>query len=81
MGRLLMVIIVLIAIVAAVGFYQGWFHLSSSSNNADDTSAVTLTVDKAKLHKDEKLAKDKVEAVGNQVKDKVAPTTQPARNP
>ncbi len=81
MARLLMVIIVLIAIVAAVGFYQGWIHLSSSSNNTDDTSAVTLTVDKAKLHKDEKLAKDKVEAVGNQVKDKVAPTTQPAKNP
>ncbi len=81
MARFLALIIVLIAIVAAVGFYQGWFHLSSSSSSADDTSAVTLTVDKAKLHKDEKLAKDKVEAVGNEVKDKVAPTTQPAKNP
>ena len=81
MARFLMLIIVLGGIFAAVGFYQGWFHLSSSSNSADDTSAVTLTVDKAKMHEDEKLAQNKVEAVGHEVKDKVAPTTQPARNP
>ena len=79
MARLIMLIVVLAAIVAAVGFYQGWFHVAS--NSADDTSAVTLTVDKAKLREDEKRAENRVQAVGQEVRDKVAPTTQPARNP
>jgi flagellar basal body-associated protein FliL len=76
MGRFLILIVVLAAIVFAVGLYQGWFHLSSE--NAKDTSAVTLTVDKAKLREDEKRAKEKVEAVRQDVRDKVAPATQPA---
>lgn len=79
MARLIILIIVLAAIVAAVGFYQGWLHVAS--NDAQDTSAVTLTVDKAKLREDEKLAKDKAEAVRQEVRDKVAPTTRPANHP
>lgn len=79
MARILMLIIVLAAIVAAIGFYEGWFHVSS--NNADDTSAVTVTVDKVKMREDEKRAENKVQAVGQEVKDKVAPTTRPANSP
>ena len=79
MGRFLLLIAVLAAIAVALCFYLGWFQLSSS--NATDTSAVTLTVDKAKFHKDQETAQAKVESVGQEVRNKVAPTTRPAQDP
>jgi hypothetical protein len=79
MGRFLLIIVILIAVVVAFGFYQGWFHFSS--NNSGDSSAITLTVDRAKLNKDEKFAQDKAHAIGNEVKSKVAPASAPAKKP
>jgi len=79
MARLLMVLVVLGAVVAGVGFYRGWFHLTSDS--AADTSNVTLTVDKDKIQEDRKSAQEKVESLGRHVEDKVAAPTEKSKNP
>jgi hypothetical protein len=57
MRRLLVVLVVLLAGVAALGYYRGWFTVS--------TNAVTL--DKEKLQEDEEKAKAKLEGLRGQV--------------
>jgi len=79
MVRLLMLIVVLGAVLAGVGFYRGWFHLTS--DNAADTSNVTLTVDKDKIQEDKNKAREKMEALEQQVKDKAAAPAGENTNP
>jgi hypothetical protein len=62
MKRLLIVLVVLVAGVALVGFSRGWFHVSSDRNA--DTSGVTLTVDKDKVREDKDKVVDKAQGVG-----------------
>jgi hypothetical protein len=77
MARMLLVRALIVAIVAGLGFYRGWFHFSSGS---DDTKAhITVSVDKDQIQKDKDKAVDKVKDLGQQAKDKVATTTQKAQ--
>jgi hypothetical protein len=62
MKSVMVVVFVLLIGITAVGFYRGWFRLSTNSK-VDATSA-TITVDKDKIRADEQQAKDKVEALG-----------------
>jgi hypothetical protein len=78
MRGLLFVCVLLVAGVASLGFYQGWFHLSTDS--ADDKSNVTLTVDQDKFKKDEEKAKAKVQDLGHQVKEKTTARTEKAKD-
>jgi hypothetical protein len=60
MKKLLVVLFVLAVCVVAIGFYRGWFALSSS--NVDDGSNkvnVNLTVDKDKMQEDAGAVKKK----------------------
>lgn len=60
MKGILIVLVLLVAIVVGVGFYQGWFH---------------FTVDKEKFQEDEKKATEKVKKLWPKAKDKTgAPT-------
>jgi predicted negative regulator of RcsB-dependent stress response len=68
MNRLLGVLVLLLAVIVGLGFYQGWFHMSTE--NKDDKSNVTFTVDQDKIHKDEEKAKEKVQDFGQKVKEK-----------
>jgi hypothetical protein len=52
MKNLLVVIVVIVAGIAAFGFYRGWFRVSTG--DAD----VTISVDKDKFGEDEKKLKD-----------------------
>ena len=66
MKKLFAVLFVLVVCVVAIGFYRGWFALSSS--NVDDGSNkvnVNLTVDKDKMQDDAKAVKKKTTEVGN----------------
>ena len=74
MLRLLMLIIVLAVILVVVGLFRGWFHVSSGST--DENPSVTVTVDKARMEEDKELAKEKAEALREQVRGKA--TSQPA---
>ncbi len=51
------VLVIFIVIVGSVGYFRGWFHMTSS--NLGDKSNVTLTVDKNKIDSDDRAAKDK----------------------
>jgi hypothetical protein len=74
MKTLLVVVVVLLVGIAGLGFYRGWFHLSTSGT-AQQPSA-TITVDKDKIHADEKMAKEKVEGLGHKVKEKTSDLTE-----
>lgn len=78
MKGFLFVCVLLVAGVVGLGFYQGWFHLST--DNADDKSNVTLTVDQDKIKKDEEKAKEKIQDLGHQVKEKTTARTEKAKD-
>ena len=59
----LVIILVILACLAGLGFYQGWFHLGSQSSSGK--SDITLTVDKDKMTADEQKAKEKVQSLGH----------------
>jgi predicted negative regulator of RcsB-dependent stress response len=69
-------LIVLAVIVVGLGFYLGWFHVSSHSNAAK--SNVTFSVDKNKIEADKDQAVDKVQDLGHTAEAKIAATTQKA---
>jgi len=58
MGRLFVVLVLIAAGVIGLGFYRGWFELSSS--NGDGKSRIELNVDQKKIQEDEKKAGDRV---------------------
>jgi predicted negative regulator of RcsB-dependent stress response len=68
MKRLVIVVVLLAAGVVVLGFYQGWFRLST--DNTDQKSSATITVDQDKFQKDEEKAKEKVQNFGHNVKEK-----------
>jgi len=68
MKRLVLVFLLLVACVAGLGFYMGWFRIESDSSS--DTSHLKLTVDKDKIHEDKKKAEAKVEKLEHKVTDK-----------
>ena len=61
--RFAMVLVLILAGVAGLGLYRGWFHVTS--DRGADKSNVTLTVDKDKVHEDKQKAIDKVQGVGH----------------
>jgi len=66
---------VLVLIVLVLGFYLGWFGLSSHNNPS--SSDITLSVDKDKMESDKDKAVDKVQDMGNKVADKIEGTREP----
>ena len=68
MKNLLVVLFLLLVVIVGLGFYQGWFHLSTDST--DHKPTVTFTVDEDKIQQDEKTAKEKMQDFGHKAKDK-----------
>ena len=68
MKGLVAVLLVIVVGIAGVGFYQGWFQLSSHST--ENKSHVTFSVDQQKIRADEEKVKDKVRELGQKVKEK-----------
>lgn len=63
-------VIVLVVIVVGVGFYRGWFVLSSHSPEADSSKVdVNLTVDPGKMKTDAESVKDKTRELTGQDKE------------
>ena len=63
--------------VAVLGFYLGWFHVST--NQANDQTNISITVDKDKIRQDEQKAKETVQDVGHQVKERIGKVTDKAK--
>ena len=73
----LFALVLIVAVVAGLGFNMGWFHFSSGSDGS--SAHVTVSMDKGQIEKDKDKVVDKVEDLGHQAKDKVATTTQKAQ--
>jgi hypothetical protein len=55
-------IFVLVLILGCVGYFRGWFMVSSTTT-IDGKSNVTVTVDKDKIHSDDEAAREKAKAL------------------
>jgi len=66
----LLLLIVLLAGLVGLGFYQGWFHFDSQ--NSSSKTDITITVDKDKLTADEQKAREKVQDLAHQAQDKTS---------
>ena len=64
MNRLMMTLALIVAAVAGLGFYLGWFQVTSDT--LDHKVHVGLTVDKDKIQADEKKAMGKLRDLGHQ---------------
>ena len=69
MKSLLFVLVLLVAGIAGLGFYRGWFAFASDS--AEAKSNITLTVDQDKFQEDRKAATESVQGLGPQAKDRI----------
>jgi predicted negative regulator of RcsB-dependent stress response len=58
-------IVLLVVGIICVGFYQGWFHVTTHSTN--QKSSATITVDQDKIRTDEGKAKEEMQAFGKKV--------------
>ena len=74
MKWLLVVFVLLVVGVIGVGFYQGWFHVSTE--DTDHHPSVTIGVDENKFQEDKK----KVEGLGEKAKDDAAGRTDKVKD-
>ena len=74
MSTLLSTAVSLLAGIAVLGLCRVWLHLST--NGTDRKLSATLMVDKDTIHADEKLAKDTLQGLGQEVKEKTGDLTE-----
>jgi len=72
MKRFLIVLFLIAAGIIAFGFYRGWF--GATSTTVDNKTHFDLTVDKDKIHEDEKNAADRIHRLGHPNDKATAPT-------
>jgi hypothetical protein len=68
MRRFVIGLVLVVACVAGVGLYRGWFQVTSDS--ANDQRNVTFSADQNKIKEDENKVVQKVKSLENRVKDK-----------
>jgi len=87
MKSLLITLVLVVAVVAGLGFYLGWFTVGWERD--DGKGHITGTLDEDKFQEDKNKALKAVHDLGHQGKDKataptekdqVAPPVQPHRN-
>ena len=69
MKKLFAVLFVLALLVIALGFYRGWFVLSSRDTDEGNKVNVNLAVDKDKMKEDAKAVKKKTTELTDKVTD------------
>jgi len=60
MRKLLLVLLVLIVLVAGVGFYRGWSDVSTSRDSNTGKAGVELTFDQDKMKSDTQKAQHQI---------------------
>jgi predicted negative regulator of RcsB-dependent stress response len=73
MKHLVGVAVLLLAVMVALGFYRGWFQLSTKDTG--DKPSATITMDKGKIQADEKKAKEEMHDFGQKTKDTTSDRT------
>ena len=79
MKTLAFVLVLLLGCIVVLGFYRGWFQLSTDT--ANQKANATISVDKDKFHADEQKAKDKVQGLGQGAKEKLGDGTGNSQAP
>lgn len=70
--RLFAVLVVLVLLLVGVGFYRGWFALSSPSDgNGSNKVNVNLTMDRGKMQDDAQAVQNKTAELTGAVTEKV----------
>jgi hypothetical protein len=72
-GFLALIAVVILAVIA-LGFYQGWFHVTTTDTG--NNTKVEFNVDKEKVKEDEQKAKEKAKEITKDVKEKVHEATK-----
>ena len=67
MKGLILVLVLAVAGFVGLGFYMGWFQVSSGSD--DNKSSITLSVDNNKIQADKDKAVEKVQDMGQPAKE------------
>jgi hypothetical protein len=67
MRTLLVAVVLLLVAIAVVGYFRGWFHVSTE--NTDQRPSATVTVDPGKIKADENKVKETVQGFGHKAKD------------
>lgn len=75
MKNLIVGLVLLLAIAAGVGYYRGWFQVSTGGAGGNPT----LTVDRDKIRADEEKAKKNVQELGQKVGERTGVGTDKAR--
>ena len=69
MARFISVLLVIVLVIAAFGWYRGWFVFGTSHEG--DKTNINISVDKDTLREDEKKVEDKVRKLGTKAADEV----------
>jgi hypothetical protein len=72
MRGLLIVVVLLIVGIVGLGFYRGWFQISSDRDRTDQKVNTTFTIDEEKIQED----KEKLQGFADQTKDEPAETSE-----
>jgi hypothetical protein len=79
MKTLFAIAVALAIAVVTLGFYRGWFQLSTDTANPRPNA--TISVDKDKIHEDEQKTKDNIRHFGQEAKEKVGDRTGKVQEP
>jgi hypothetical protein len=69
MKTLAFLFVLLLVGIVVLGFFRGWFQLSTDTANPRPNA--TISVDRDKIHQDEQGATDKVKGLGQGAKEKI----------
>ena len=72
MRTIIIIVVLLIIGIAGVGFYRGWFVVSSDRDSEDQKVNTTFTVDEERIQED----KEKLQGVVDQAKDEPVETSE-----
>lgn len=70
MRKLFSFIMVLAVVVVGLGFYLGWFGVSTTHDSTSGKTGVELTIDQNKIKADAEKAKEKVADEARKLKEK-----------
>jgi hypothetical protein len=73
MRKLLFLLLVLVVGGVGLGFYLGWFSVSTSRDPATGRTGVQLTIDQEKMKTDTQAARQKVAGAVNQTRGQERP--------
>jgi hypothetical protein len=70
---LVILFVLLLVGIVVLGFFRGWLQLSTGT--ANQSPSATISVDKDKIRADEQKAKDRVQGLGQEAKEKIGDRT------